>query len=106
MEAMRQTWTDDRMDDLVGHVDSGFAQAHDDNKELRREMVGLGNELRRENKALVGEFREDNKAIADELRLENRLLRTEMNRRFDTLQTTLLGAILAGFISFLIAHFA
>ena len=56
MEAMRQTWTDDRMDDLVGRVDTGFARAHDDNKELRREMVGLGNELRRENKALVSDL--------------------------------------------------
>jgi hypothetical protein len=25
MEAMRQTWTDDRMDDLAGRVDAGFA---------------------------------------------------------------------------------
>jgi hypothetical protein len=26
MEAMRESWTDDRMDDLVKRVDTGFAQ--------------------------------------------------------------------------------
>jgi hypothetical protein len=113
MEAMRQTWTDDRMDDLVHRVDTGFAQVHDDNKELRREMAGLGSELRHENKSLATELRTDNKALAAELRGETNALRAEMvggfdalNRRFDALQRTLIAAILTGFIGFLVAHFA
>lgn len=120
MEAMRQTWTDDRMDDLVHRVDTGFAQVdqrfvqvHQDNQELRREMAGLGSELRRENKSLARELREENKALAGELRGETNALRSEMiqrfddlNRRFDTLQMTLIGAISAGIISLLVAHFA
>jgi hypothetical protein len=134
MEAMRQSWTDDRMDDLVQRVDKGFSQVHGDiaslrgdNRELRREMVGLGTELRRENKTIADELRRENKRLGSELRSETASLRLEtngrfnaverrfnavdqhfyaLNRRFDTLQGTLLAGILAGFIGLLVTHFA
>jgi len=105
VEAMRQTWTDDRMDDLVQRVDNGFAQVHADiaalradNTEIRREMAGLGSELRRENEAFASELRKENKEFASEMRTESKMLagelrgetnafRTETNRRFDALST-------------------
>lgn len=101
MEAVRQTWTDDRMDDLVKRVDDGFAQvdlrfaqAHEDIRELRRRMEEESKELRSENKAL-----------ASELRVETNTLRSEMNRRFDALQTTLIAAVSSGFIGLIISNF-
>jgi hypothetical protein len=115
VEAMRQTWTDDRMDDLVQRVDSGFAQVHDDiaalradNREVRREMTGLASELRRENKAFASELRTESKALAGELRGETNALRTEMNRRFDAFDRRfdlLFGTMLTGFVGLIVSHF-
>ncbi len=38
MEAMREAWTDDRLDDLNGKVDDGFRRVETDIRELRGEM--------------------------------------------------------------------
>jgi hypothetical protein len=38
MEALRSTWTDERLDDLNKRVDDGFARVDDQFKELRAEM--------------------------------------------------------------------
>jgi hypothetical protein len=38
METMRESWTDERMDDLSHRVDQGFARVDADIRELRREM--------------------------------------------------------------------
>lgn len=35
---MRESWTDERMDDLSHRVDQGFARVDADIRELRREM--------------------------------------------------------------------
>jgi|GEM_PF-627451 len=74
MEAMRQNWTDDRMDDLGAQVDAGFAQARVDlgstREELRREIKAQGEELRREIKAQGEELRREIKAQGEELRGE------------------------------------
>lgn len=137
---MRESWTDDRMDDLVKRVDAGFAQVHEDiaalrvdSKELRRDMATLDGDRRAEMSTLgkdlraemgdlrveMGAHREDQRvemgAHREDVRAEMRLLasRQEMNerfdafeRRFDTLQGTLVAAILAGFVSLLVTHFA
>jgi hypothetical protein len=67
MEAMRQNWTDDRMDDLAAQVDTGFAQAHVDlgstREELRREIKAQGKELRGEIKDLGQELRGEMQAL-------------------------------------------
>jgi hypothetical protein len=99
VEAMpREQWTDDRMDDLVKHVDAGFArvdaqfgQVHEDTRELRREGA---------------ELRQEMKAQGEGLRRETKELGAELNQRFDALQRTIIAAILTGFIGLLVAHFA
>jgi dynactin complex subunit len=164
MEAMREAWTDDRMDDLARRVDTGFAQVHADlaglridNKEirhglaqegieLRQELKAQGVELRQEMNAQGEEFRQELKAqgielrqelkaqgveLRQELKAQGEELRREikaqgveirgelnsfreqtiqqfvaLNRRLDTLQATLLAAILAGFIGLIASHIA
>lgn len=104
MEAMRQNWTDDRMDDLAEQVDTGFAQARVDigsmrselhreikeqGKELRREMKSQGSELREEMKSQARELREEMKDQTREVRGEIQELRVQMNARFDALHAIL-----------------
>jgi gas vesicle protein len=109
MEAMPQTWNDDRMGELAAHVDAGFAQARVDLgssreelrreiKELRDEVKAQGDELRAEIKAQGDELRAEIKAQGDDLRGEIKAqgddlrgeikaqgqeLRSEINARFD-----------------------
>lgn len=45
MEAMREAWTDDRMDDLNRKVDEGFKRVGNDIRALRGEMNGLRGEM-------------------------------------------------------------
>jgi hypothetical protein len=77
MEAMRQTWTDDRMDDLAERMETGFAQAHVDlaatREDLRGEIKGQGQELRGEIKAQGEELREEMAALRSDVtvRLES-----------------------------------
>lgn len=89
MEAMRQTWTDDRMDDLVAKVEAGFAQARADlgstREELRREIKEQGEELRREIKEQGKELRSEIKAQGDELRSEIRELGQELRGEIQAL---------------------
>ena len=112
--APRDTWTDDRMDDLVKRMDDGFAQVHGDIKELRREVgstreelsaeilsvreeVGsLSNDLRAEIGSVATDLRAEIKSVARELRTEIKSgdqalrteidgLRAEMNQHFSAL---------------------
>jgi uncharacterized coiled-coil DUF342 family protein len=131
MESMtaRQAWTDDRVDDLVKRVDDGFAQAHGDLKDLRREVgstreelraeilsvreevSSLSNDLRTEIGSVATDLRTEIKSGDQELRTEFDGLRAEMNqhfsalnRRFDLFRATLLAAVLAGLIGILASH--
>ena len=45
MEAMRETWTDGRLDDLNGKVDEGFRRVDTDMRALRSEFRSLGAEM-------------------------------------------------------------
>jgi gas vesicle protein len=98
MEAMRQNWTDDRMDDLAAHVDAGFAQARVDLrstrkelrheiKELRDEVKAQGNDLRNEIKGqgndLRGEIKGQGNDLRGEIKAQGQELRGEMNAQFD-----------------------
>jgi hypothetical protein len=40
MELARESWTDDRLDDLARRMDAGFRRVDDDIRELRGEMNG------------------------------------------------------------------
>jgi formylmethanofuran dehydrogenase subunit E len=67
MEAMRESWTDDRLDDLNGKVDA-----------LRVEM-------RTEFKAVRGEMKEEFAAVRGEMREEFASVRAEMKAGFEKL---------------------
>lgn len=69
----RETWTDERLDDLSAKVDSGFARLDGDIRELRKEVKSQGETLR-------GEMND---------------LRSEMNARFDAANRNLIGVALA-----------
>lgn len=92
MEAMREQWTDARLDDLSNRVSDGFNRVDKDLRSLRSEMNSQNDSLRNEMNSEFGS------------------LRAEMNDRFDSLQRTILqvggGAIatfLIGFASLLVA---
>lgn len=81
MEAVRDRWPDDRMDDLVVRVENGFAQADARFAELRAEQIDIRKEL-------------SEKATRQELSK----LESEMNQRFDRVQNMLL----TGFLTLLV----
>jgi uncharacterized coiled-coil DUF342 family protein len=89
----RETWTDERLDDLNKKVDDGFARVGDDIRELRGELKTQGKELRAEIKAQGEELRGEIKSQGKELRGEMNELRREMNERFDSVNRTLVGAV-------------
>ncbi|HMJ71808.1 MAG TPA: hypothetical protein VK471_00430 [Solirubrobacterales bacterium] len=68
MEAMRESWTDDRMDDLNGKVDA------------------LHLEMRTEFKAVRGEMKEEFGAVRTEMKEEFGAVRGEMRAGFDKLE--------------------
>ena len=74
MEAMREAWSDDRLDDLNRSVEEGFKRTSADIRALRGEMNGLRGEMN----GLRGEV--------NGLRGEMNGLRGEMNDRFMSLE--------------------
>jgi hypothetical protein len=44
---MRQTWTDDRMDDLVKHMDGGFAQVDRQFERVDKRFDGMERQFER-----------------------------------------------------------
>lgn len=96
MEAMRQSWTDDRMDDLAKRVDDGFARVDTRFVEVRAE---------------IAEVRTDCKEIRSEMTgmatgMVTRQDLDAVSRRLDTMQWTINGAILTGFVSLIVTQFA
>lgn len=65
---MRESWTDERLDD-------GFDRVSADIALVRQDVSGLRRELRTE----VGSLREDNKALRKEMHTEIGLFRHEMH---------------------------
>lgn len=108
MSAVREAWTDERLDDLRGSVDTGFAQMREDHADFRAELKAQGSEFREEMKAQGVEFREEMKVLSAEFRQETKDLRGEMqagferiDRRFDWLTRTIVVAL----IGLVITHF-
>ena len=77
MAAMRQTWTDDRMDDLAKSVDTRFEQVDKRFEQIHGDIKGLRDETNR------------NFAI--------------LNRRFDILVGVLLAASLSGVVTMIVS---
>jgi uncharacterized membrane-anchored protein len=83
METMRESWTDERMDDLSQRMDRGFDQ-------VRAEM---NRGFERADKDMRHGFNQVDEEMRD--------LRAEMNTRFDALQQTMILAA-AGVIASLV----
>ena len=89
MEAMRESWTDARMDDLDGKVDelgrrmdNGFNRVDADIRALRDETKAEFGGIRKEMKI-------ESAALRGELKGESAALRSEMNERFEGMQNRL-----------------
>jgi len=63
----RETWTDERLDDLKEHMDEGFREVKKEQRELRGEMVELRKELKEEITRRHGEMKEEVGRLADNL---------------------------------------
>ena len=97
MEKMRESWTDERIDDLKGEVveigrrmDLGFAEIR---TELRSEIGSVRSEIGSEIGSVRGEIGSEIGSVRGEvgsLRGEIVSLQKEMNTRFDSLQRTLI----------------
>ncbi|HEX6665337.1 MAG TPA: hypothetical protein VF081_01945 [Solirubrobacterales bacterium] len=110
MEAMTQSWTDDRIDDLAQRVDNGFAQVdrrfeqvQEEQRELRVSMARSNGELRLALERNSRESREELATASAELRGEIKAIGDGLNHRFDVLdsrfvdlQQILIRASLAG----------
>jgi DNA anti-recombination protein RmuC len=109
MEAMRQSWTDDRLDDLVKRVDDGFAQVDRRFAQVDRRFEQVDRrfeqvdrsvaEVRAETKELRGEL----VAAVEKAQAETKALGNEMNRRFDDMQKILIVALLGGMFTIVAA---
>jgi hypothetical protein len=102
MEAMRQSWTDDRLDDLVKRVDDGFAQVDRRFAQVDRRFAQVDRsfaEVRAETRELRGEL----VAAVEKAQAETKALGNEMNRRFDDMQKILIVALLGGMFTIVAA---
>ena len=111
MEAMRQEWTDERLDDLTGHMNQGFERLDRDLREVRAEIKALRSELRAEIAATGRDSRVETATLGAELRAEMATLGSELraemdvrfarvDARFDSLQRMLLGGYLTAVLAF------
>lgn len=84
----RETWTDQRLDDLSKRVDDGFARIDGDIRELRAQVKAQGDSLRKEIKSQSDGLRAEMNAQGDSLR-------AEMNARFDAANRNLIAFAVA-----------
>lgn len=97
MSAVREAWTDERLDDLRESVNTGFAQTRADHAELRGELKTQVAELREEMRAGVTELRQESTGLRGEMQAGFE----RMDRRFDWLTRTIVAAL----IGLVISHF-
>jgi hypothetical protein len=87
MEAMREAWTDDRLDDLANRMDQGFDRMDRDARELRAEMKAGFERVDRQ----IADVRTEMKAGFDRVEDEFREVRAEMKAGFDGVHGVLYG---------------
>jgi hypothetical protein len=83
MEAVKDAWTDERLDDLNHRVDGGFG------------------EMRDEFRAMRGEMREEFRAMRNEMGEESRAMRGEMAANQRTLVQMAAGIWVTALVGFL-----
>lgn len=84
MEAVRDAWTDDRLDDLNHRVDGGF-------KEVSREFQALRLEMRTEFAAVRSEMATEFAAVRSEMTAEFGSVRSEMATEFASVRGEIVG---------------
>jgi hypothetical protein len=75
MEAMRNSWTDDRLDDLNTRIDQGFSR-------VEAEIRGVRTEMRTEFAAIRGETEEESSSVRADMKEEFASVRQEMKEGF------------------------
>lgn len=90
MHQMRESWTDERLDDLNGRIGEGFSRIDADLRALRAESIALRREMREESVALRREMKASFDAFS-----------SEMNARFDAMHQTMIrfgGIVVAALV--------
>ncbi len=93
MQQMRESWTDERLDDLNGRIGAGFSRIDADLGAQRAESIALRREMR-----------EDSIALRREMKASFDALGSEMNARFDAMHQTMIrsaGIVIAALIGVL-----
>jgi type I site-specific restriction endonuclease len=87
MEAVREAWTDERLDDLANRMDRGFDRMDADIRELRTDTKSEFGKARTDTKSEFGKVRAETKSEFGKVRAETKsefaALREEMDARFD-----------------------
>jgi hypothetical protein len=104
----RDSWTDERLDDLNDRVGDGFHRMDEEFTAVRREISIQGKELRQEMAAQTKELREEMNAQGKELRGEMRETAAELRQSIVSLNRNmaygciaLCGVFLSALISIL-----
>jgi Sec-independent protein translocase protein TatA len=77
--APREAWTDERLDDLKGHMDDGFREVKGEISEVKAELKSTRSEL---------------KAEIDSTRTELKADIAKLDAKFDRLTYTLIAALI------------
>jgi hypothetical protein len=112
MEAMRERWSDDRLDDLNSKVDALRAEMREEFLGVREEFQAVRAEMREE---FLG-VREESREVRVEMHAGDKSLRAEMREgfgqieaRLDRMQQTMIlfgGGLVAAMLSVLAAMIA
>jgi hypothetical protein len=78
MESMRESWTDERLDDLNHTVGSGFDRIDTDLRGLRTESAALRAEMKAEFTAVRAEMKSEFTAVRAEMKSDSTAVRAEM----------------------------
>jgi hypothetical protein len=95
----RETWTDERLDDLNRKVDNGF-------KEMREEFHALRGETKGEFQAIRAEMKGEFQGVRAEMKGDFQSLRGEiakLNHNLMQLTWGLIGTMLVGFLGTIVA---
>jgi hypothetical protein len=113
MEAVKEKWTDERLDDMNGRMGEGFDRLDKDIREVRSETAGVREEVagvRGEVGGVKGEIAKVREEMAT--RGEVTELRVEMNDRFEAMHRLIIqvggglfGTMVVGFLSLVVGLF-
>jgi len=82
----RESWTDERLDDLKGHMDEGFREVKGEIREVKVELRSTRTELKDEIALTRLELKEEIGEVRGAIE--------KLNERFDRLNFTLIAALI------------